>query len=215
MTNLRLAAEKAKSIAEQSALAANRLHATSKKVEFQCGKIQMEIEEFIDKYIRSVEEHRKNLLQQVNQAKSEKLQEIGKRKLALHKRVREARDVAFFLEELLSEGTDVEVMSFLKPVMKKVENCGAKSELVADVSGGSLLFLPEEVVQDSKGACPLYGVVTTQAVAPEQCTIHGEGKIFHIQITTTPLLFTPRSTQLIELIVKCGKPTTHKSSQPN
>ncbi|KAJ3656673.1 hypothetical protein Zmor_015728 [Zophobas morio] len=176
LTDLRRAAERAKSIAEQSALAANRLHATSKKIESQSGKVQMEVEEFIDKYIRSVEEHRNNLLQQVTQVKNEKLLEIGKRKLALHKRVREARDVAFFLEELLNEGTDVEVMSFLKPVMNKVKKCGAKGDLVEDVSlGGSLLFLPKEVVQDSKGCCPLYGVVTAQTVAAEQCVIHAEG----------------------------------------
>ncbi|XP_044266934.1 tripartite motif-containing protein 45 isoform X1 [Tribolium madens] len=177
LTDLRLAAARAKSIAEQSALAANRLHATSKKIETQCSKVQAEIEEFIEKYIKSVEEHRKKLLQQVIQTQTEKLQEIGKCKTMLHKRVREARDVAFFLDELLSEGTDVEVMSFLKPVMSKIDKCGKRDVgKVTDLSlTGSLLFLPEEVVQYSQDCCPLYGVVTTQTVAPSHCVISTEG----------------------------------------
>lgn len=178
LTDLRLAADRAKSIAEQSALAANRLHATSKKVEAQCGKVQTEIEDFIDKYIKSLEEHRKKLLQQVNQTRTEKLQEIGKCKTMLHKRVREARDTAFFLDELLSEGTDVEIMSFLKPVMSKIDKCGKKDfGKVSDLSlSGSLLFLTDETVQYSQDCCPLYGVVTTQMVAPSLCVISTEGK---------------------------------------
>jgi hypothetical protein len=175
LTDLRLAADRAKSLAEQSALAANRLHATSKQLEARCAKIQAEVEDFIDKYIRSVEDHRKRLIDQVNQTRNEKLQEIGKCKLGLHKRVREARDVAFFLEELLSDGTDVEVLSFLKPVMRRIDKCGGGK--VADVGvEGSLLFLPEEVAQYAQGCCPLYGIVTTQMVAPSNCVINTEGK---------------------------------------
>ncbi|XP_068902876.1 E3 ubiquitin-protein ligase TRIM45 isoform X2 [Tenebrio molitor] len=173
LTDLRLAADRAKSLAEQSALAANRLHATSKQLEARCAKIQAEVEDFIDKYIRSVEDHRKRLIDQVNQTRNEKLQEIGKCKLGLHKRVREARDVAFFLEELLSDGTDVEVLSFLKPVMRRIDKCGGGK--VADVGvEGSLLFLPEEVAQYAQGCCPLYGIVTTQMVAPSNCVINTE-----------------------------------------
>lgn len=176
LTKLQLAAEKAKSIAEQSALAANRLHSTTKQLEIQCCKIQTEIEEFTDNYIKSIENHRKNLLEQVNHTRNEKLEEINKCKMSLHKRVKEARDLAFFLEELLNDGTDVEVMSFLKPVIKKIEKTNKKSDSkIVHSFSESLQFLPDEVSENTY-LCPLYGVVNTQIVFPTNCILNTEGK---------------------------------------
>lgn len=59
--------DKAKAVMEQSAVAANKLHLNSKKIEAQCGKVQMEVEKFIENYIKSVEDHKTNLLEQIQQ----------------------------------------------------------------------------------------------------------------------------------------------------
>lgn len=139
------------------------------------------MEKFIENYIRAVEEHRINLLEQINQSRNDKLDEIAKCERSLRKKVREARDVSFFLDELLSDGTDVEVMSFFKPVMNKIGNCSDKSGDMSPeswVSSGSLKFLPEEVVQCEQNFCPLYGVVTSQAVSSGNCVLHTEGNFF-------------------------------------
>ncbi|KAJ8915637.1 hypothetical protein NQ315_003421 [Exocentrus adspersus] len=105
-SKLRLAADRAKSVVEESAVAAHRLSTTSKKIEAQCNKVQTEVEKFIEEYIKSVEEHKVSLLEQIRQVREEKLQSISREKLRLQKRIKDARDIAYFLDDLLSDGTE-------------------------------------------------------------------------------------------------------------
>lgn len=86
-----------------------------------------------------------------------------------------ARDVAAFIDELLNEGTDVEVLSFAKPVLKKLESCTEDKVQELKMSE-SLQFLPEEAVPSSGHCYPLYGVITTQTVSAKHCLLNAEGE---------------------------------------
>ncbi|CAH0556993.1 unnamed protein product [Brassicogethes aeneus] len=173
-TNMRLAVDKAKSVMEQSAVAANRLHMTSKKIEAQCVKVQGEVEKFIESYIKSVEDHKESLLGQIKQVKEDKLDAINQEKINLQQKINDARDVAYFLDELLYDGTDVEVLSFVKPVMDKMEGC-TYGKIVSPRLSDSITFLPEEAVQCDNNFYTLYGVISTQSVSPRHCVIKTEG----------------------------------------
>lgn len=87
--------------------------------------------------------------------------------------MRNARDVVAFIDELLNEGTDVEVLSFAQPVLKKLESCTMADRAPMELKiSESLQFLPHEAVTENRSFCPLYGVVTTQVVSPRNCVIH-------------------------------------------
>lgn len=91
--------------------------------------------------------------------------------------MRNARDVAAFIDELLNEGTDVEVLSFAQPVLKKLESCTAVEKVPIDLKmSSSLQFLPHESVMGTGSFCPLYGIVTTQIVFPKNCVLITEGE---------------------------------------
>ncbi|XP_019874943.2 tripartite motif-containing protein 45 isoform X3 [Aethina tumida] len=174
ITNLRHAVDKAKAVMEQSAVAANKLHLNSKKIEAQCGKVQMEVEKFIENYIKSVEDHKTNLLEQIQQVKEEKIESINQEKVNLQKRINEARDLAYFLDDLLREGTDVEMLRFVKPVMEKMNRCTSDKSFEVRLSG-SLIFLPEEAVPCSNNFMTLYGVLSTQSVSAQHCLLNTDG----------------------------------------
>lgn len=114
------------------------------------------------------------------QAKEEKLQNIAKEKLKLQKRIRDARDVAYFLDDLLSDGTEVEILSFVNPIMSKIIQCENFKQDHEFKLSGSLQFLPGEAVKCSNNFYTLYGVVTTQVVSPEHCSLNFDGKYLHI-----------------------------------
>lgn len=84
--------------------------------------------------------------------------------------------MAAFIDELLNEGTDVEVLSFAQPVLKTLETCTALQKPQADLrTSDSLQFLPHEAATESGSSYPLYGVVTSQVVSPRNCIIVTEG----------------------------------------
>lgn len=108
--------------------------------------------------------------------KEEKLQDIAQEKLKLQKRIRDARDVAYFLDDLLSDGTEAEVLSFVNPIMSKIEQCdNFKPDNELKLSG-SLQFLPEESIKCPNNIYTLYGVVSTQTLSPDHCLLNFGGK---------------------------------------
>lgn len=112
---------------------------------------------------------------QIHQTKTQKRLRIEKRRNELQNRMKNAKDATAFIDELLNEGTDVEVLSFAKHVLKKLESCTGNESTDLSISD-SMQFLPTEIVQNSGSCCPLYGVITTQTVSPKHCNLNTEGK---------------------------------------
>ncbi|ENN77306.1 hypothetical protein YQE_06132, partial [Dendroctonus ponderosae] len=172
IVSLRMAANKAKALVEKSAMDTSVLSTTSKRIEADCAKIQCEVERFIEDYIRSIEEHKSNLLEQIRQLREEKMQQVVEEKLKLQKKIRDARDIAYFLDDLLSDGSDVEVLSFIKPIIEKIEGCDNLEPSPELKYSDSIQFLPEESVKDTKSSRNIYGVLTTQNISAEHCRIN-------------------------------------------
>lgn len=96
--------------------------------------------------------------------------------MKLQKRIRDARDIAYFLDDLLNDGTDVEVLSFINPVISKIEKCDNFEETEELHCSGTLQFLPEETVKCPNNFYTLHGVLTTQTVSPEHCQLNADGE---------------------------------------
>lgn len=67
LSNLKQAADRAKTVVEESAVASSKLIAASKRIEAHCNKVHSEVEKFIEDYIKAVEDHKVNLLEQIIQ----------------------------------------------------------------------------------------------------------------------------------------------------
>lgn len=118
----------------------------------------------------------------MSQIREEKITLITVQQKELEKRISKAQNTVSFTEELLSEGSDIEILTFLNTILKKLETYVQhgntdKAMMMAPRISESLHFLPTETVQYGGDInIPLYGTVTTQTVAPNQCILHTEGK---------------------------------------
>lgn len=168
--------EKTKSLTDVTPMTTCRFQSTSKQIENQCNQVQMEIEKFIKSYKQAIEDHRKELYKQVRHIKEERLQALEEQKNDLLKKSKEAREIVNFVSELLNNGTDVEILNFVKPLLKKMEICNKIDDILESNVLDSVLFLPEEVAQTYDNCCPIYGVLTTQTVQPKNCTVNAKGK---------------------------------------
>ncbi|CAG9859609.1 unnamed protein product [Phyllotreta striolata] len=167
---LKSLADRARNAVEDSAVASSKINSLSKTVESQCNSVQSEVEQFIEEYIQSVEHHKSGLLEQIKEVKEEKLRSIGEEKEKVQKRLRDARDVAYFLSDLLA-ATDAEMLVYLPLVAEKMAKCGDPPGTDLKVSG-SLHFLKEETVKCPNDFYTVYGVLTTQSVSPENCFLN-------------------------------------------
>lgn len=65
VTDLRFTVDKAKLAAEHSAVMLARLQAAYKRVETQCSQVHAEVDRFMVNYIKAIDQHRRNLYEQV------------------------------------------------------------------------------------------------------------------------------------------------------
>lgn len=182
ISNINSALNRTRLIADKTTNATTRLQELSRQIETHCDNVKKEIDKFIDSYIQAIEQHRKKLHREVNEARIEKLHRIDQHAIDLQKHLNDIRHLLIFTDELMSEGTEVEILSFIKPILQRLEIHNHRNIPELKISD-SLQFLPMEVASEFWNSCPLYGVITTQSVAPEYCVLVEKGKgIFIIMI---------------------------------
>lgn len=139
--------------------------------------VQEEVEQFIDSYMRALEEHSKTLQLQVIKARDVKIQALEYQQLELERRIENVNDAVQFAEDILSEGTDVEVLSFVDPLLRRLEWCSNTEGLFEMRTSESLKLLKEEkATVCGHSDFQLFGIISTQCVEPQYCIIHAEGK---------------------------------------
>ena len=175
LSKLKSVLNKARSSADRSSETSSRFQTTSERTEEHYGRVENEIENFIKSYLEAVEKHGKDLLLAVDRAKVEKLRRINRRCEELQRTLSEAKEAVAFTDELLGEGTDVEILSFVGFLLRKLEMCAVPA--VPDIGvSESLQFLPDELVTHHGDASfKLYGVVTTQTVSPKHSVLLTDG----------------------------------------
>lgn len=79
----------------------------------QCSQVRDEVDQFIDSYISALEEHRRSLQMQVQEARESKLHMVHGQQLELERHLEDTRNAVSFAENLLSESSDIEVIFIL------------------------------------------------------------------------------------------------------
>jgi tripartite motif-containing protein 45 len=82
-------------------------------LQLQCSQVRNEVDQFIDSYISALEEHRRSLQMQVQEAREAKLHMVHAQQLELERHAEDTRNAVSFAEDLLSESSDIEVIFIL------------------------------------------------------------------------------------------------------
>ncbi|XP_068083595.1 E3 ubiquitin-protein ligase TRIM45 [Anabrus simplex] len=170
--NVKDALEQAKPEAERAAAVLERLQQIARRIQARCTQVQEEVDRFMDSYAAALEKHRQDLQLQIRDATDAKLAAVRQQQRELERRVQDASTAVRFTEDLLTEGSDVEVLSLAAPILRRLENIHAPGGIPAEPRVSEVLhFLPGESAGMVQGH-PLFGLVTTQTVAASRCVLN-------------------------------------------
>ncbi|XP_021939856.1 tripartite motif-containing protein 45 isoform X2 [Zootermopsis nevadensis] len=167
------ALESARPIAEEVVVSLGRLQHLSKRIQMRCSQVHEEVDQFIDSYISALEEHRRTLQVQVQEAHEAKLHMIHAQQLELERHAKDSQNAVSFAEDLLAESSDIELLSLVVPVLHRLEWCctAIGSSLMEPRVSECLRFLPNETAEKIKGHA-LFGIITTQVISHQHCTLN-------------------------------------------
>lgn len=97
----------------------------------------------------------------------------------LEKRAAEAKEANDFAENLLKNGTDAEIMTFVGTLQHRFEHCQKSKTSIDPKIPDAFRFLPEirAPATQAQHNIPLYGIIATQVADPKFCTLDIEGPI--------------------------------------
>lgn len=143
---------------------------------------QTDVEVFLSEYLKALEIHRKTLLTQISRAKEAKIVSIKDQQIDLSKRASDADAVIKFTDELLSNGSEIEILSFVGILLRRFEYCQKSKVPLDSKTSDTLKFLPEIRAPIAKSEnnviIPLYGIITTQIAVPKFCTLQSDDLMF-------------------------------------
>lgn len=92
-------------------------------------------------------------------------------------KIDQSHHVIKFADDILKEGTEIEILTFLDNVLKKLQNLTASDEdLLEPKITENVQFLENEIKENATDKFSLYGVLSTQKVSLENCLVRKEGK---------------------------------------
>ncbi|XP_023720662.1 tripartite motif-containing protein 45 isoform X3 [Cryptotermes secundus] len=179
--SMRDALERARPVAEDAVVNLDRLRHLEQRIELQCSQVRDEVDQFIDSYISALEEHRRSLQMQVQEARESKLRMVHGQQLELERHLEDTRNAVSFAENLLSESSDIELLSLVVPVLHRLERCctavgsggGGANNLLEPRVSECLQFLRSETAGKLKDYS-LFGIITTQTISHQYCTLNIE-----------------------------------------
>ncbi|PSN43409.1 hypothetical protein C0J52_02627 [Blattella germanica] len=169
--NLKDGLERARPLAEEAVVGLDSMRHLERKIQTRCEEVTKEVDRYIDSYIEALEEHRRSLHRQVREAGGTKLRRVRSCQRDLERCAEDTRAAIGFAEDLLAEASDIELLSLVMPVLQRLEWCMAKAE--APRVSECLQFLPHESAGKA-GEHALFGVVTTQTLSHQHCTLDAE-----------------------------------------
>ncbi|XP_058980717.1 uncharacterized protein LOC105262023 isoform X2 [Musca domestica] len=170
-------AEQTRLICKSAEHSLEKLNASMLSINRKCDELQTEIEDFMQRYKDAVELHRLNLMQQIRRTRETKLELIGEQQTELEKRTQEGQIAIGFSQELTDVSTDVEILSFIKILLKRFEYCQQFKASVDPKIINIPNFLPKiqaPMVKDSNDI-PVFGILSMQTVEPSLCTLQWDG----------------------------------------
>ncbi|KAH8237974.1 hypothetical protein KR032_009370 [Drosophila birchii] len=174
---LREATDQTRPLCQYAEHSIERLNEIARGINARCDDIQSQVERYMQGYMEALEVHRRTLLQQISRARESKVEVVLKQQLDLEKRTQQAMEAVRFSQELCEIGADVEILSFVGILLRRLEFCQQFKPPVDPKISDSLHFLPKIRAPSTKDQrdIPLYGIITMQVVEPGLCTLQWEG----------------------------------------
>ncbi|XP_073825780.1 uncharacterized protein isoform X2 [Musca autumnalis] len=176
-TILRDSAEQTRLICKSAEHSLEKLNASMLSINRKCDELQAEIEDFMQRYKEAVEVHRINLMHQIRRTRETKLELIGEQQVELEKRTQEGQMAIGFSQELTEVATDVEILSFIKILLKRFEYCQQFKATIDPKIINIPNFLPKiqaPIAKDSNDI-PVFGIISMQTVEPSLSTLQWDG----------------------------------------
>lgn len=120
-----------------------------------------------------MEAHKQTLLRQVAKAKETKHVLLVEQHEYLEKRAVEAKFANNFADNLLTNGTDVEILTFVGTLLRRFDFCQKSETSIDPKISDALRFLPElrAPATQAQHNIPLYGIIATQEADPKHCVL--------------------------------------------
>lgn len=124
---------------------------------------QMEIEIFLRDYFEALEAHKDSLLRQIIKAKELKSLSIMEHQEYLEKRALDSKSANQFAENLLQNGNDIEILTFIGVLQNRFEFCQKSRIPIEPKVSDSFQFLRDIPAPASQQHnIPIFGVLSTQ-----------------------------------------------------
>lgn len=126
----------------------------------------MEIEIFLKDYFDALEAHKESLLRQMTKAKEMKSFAILELEEYLQKQALDSNQANHFAENLLQEGTDIEILTFIGVLQQRFEFCQKPKIPTEPSTADSFAFLRDVQAPPApyQNNIPVYGVLATQGI---------------------------------------------------
>lgn len=126
----------------------------------------MEIEIFLKDYFDALEAHRESLFRQIIKAKELKSLSIMEQQEYLQKRVQESQQANSFAQNLLLNGNDIEILTFIGILQNRFDFCQKAKMPVEPKFSDTFQFIREvrAPITPQQHNIPIYGVLATQEI---------------------------------------------------
>lgn len=137
------------------------------------------MEQFLREYFEALEAHKQTLLRQVAKAKESKHLSILEQQEYLERRASEASAANSFVENLLSNGSDVETLVFVGTISRRFDFCQKSKTSIDPKIPDAIRFLPEirAPATQAQHNIPLYGIISTQVADANFTTLDANDPI--------------------------------------
>ncbi|XP_014259345.1 tripartite motif-containing protein 45 isoform X2 [Cimex lectularius] len=171
---IRQALETVKVIIKNSNHSLDAIKGLEVKIMSKCNDVEREIKGFIQAYKEVLDEHAQSLLQQLTSIKDSRKQLLISHKELLDRKVRSMQPAIEFAEELI-KSTPVELLNTATHVLSKLDiNDESDLQVLTMRVSDVVQFLPEEKATNI-GKYQLFGIISTQVISPQHCTLEADG----------------------------------------
>ncbi|BES88902.1 B-box zinc finger [Nesidiocoris tenuis] len=171
------ALDHAKPMFAETAKGADKIRNLHSKINNRCSKVEDEINRFYEAYIEKVVAHQHDLIRELRKIKERRIALLDDCQNTLKEKLKGSSTAIEYTEELLQDSTAEELLSLAPILLNKLD---ASPFVASDITfvtsrvSDFLQFLPDERAP-AEGQYQLFGIISTQSLSPENCTLQTEG----------------------------------------
>ncbi|GCB60019.1 hypothetical protein scyTo_0009095 [Scyliorhinus torazame] len=143
-------------------------------VQERLGMMTKEINNFTDGYIRALENHRNQLLKELEELRAQRENSLNLQQIQLEQILADMRTGVDFTEHLLTSGSHVEILLTKCVAVNRLKQLNKIGYSTHPGEDDGMQFQPQERAGQCDGF-EVFGIIVTKAVDPSKCVLQGEG----------------------------------------